>query len=309
MPLFLSAIRDPQSAVGSGWQLIFVSFAVVVILLETLRGWRLGLMRQLVRVLAILAAYCCAIFAGRALVPVMRAFFKMPDAILTTIGGAVLAFLAYAIITGIGTILFKRTGQYESGVMRVLWGSSGAVFGIFFGAFFVWLVFAGVRLVGSVAQAQVPQSLTAATMQPVWNQPLQIHGKSSAPAKEKTALASTLAQMKNSLEAGPIGDVIKNADPIPPTLYRTFEKMGSVASNVERAERFLSFPGAREIGEHPKIVALRNDPEIADLIAHGHILELLQNQRIIDAANDPALRDRIKKFNLDRALDYALKKN
>jgi GxxExxY protein len=35
----------------------------------------------------------------------------------------------------------------------------------------------------------------------------------------------------------------------------------------------------------PKIVALRDDPEISDMIAQGRFLDLLQDQRIIDAAN------------------------
>jgi hypothetical protein len=53
-------------------------------------------------------------------------------------------------------------------------------------------------------------------------------------------------------------------------------------------------------------VALRDDPEISEMIAQGRFLDLLQNQRIIDAANDPALADRIKKFDLRRALDFAV---
>jgi hypothetical protein len=81
----------------------------------------------------------------------------------------------------------------------------------------------------------------------------------------------------------------------------------AIFSSPERARRFLSFPGARELSEHPRIVALRNDPEISELIAQRRFLDLLQNQRIIDAANDPALADRIKKFDLQRALDYATK--
>ena len=43
------------------------------------------------------------------------------------------------------------------------------------------------------------------------------------------------------------------------------------------------------------------------MIAQGRFLDLLQNQRIIDAANDPTLADRIKKFDLQRALDYAVR--
>ena len=56
----------------------------------------------------------------------------------------------------------------------------------------------------------------------------------------------------------------------------------------------------------PKIVALRNDPEISDMIAQGRFLDLLQDQRIIDAANDSMLHEQIRKFDLQRALDYAI---
>ena len=42
------------------------------------------------------------------------------------------------------------------------------------------------------------------------------------------------------------------------------------------------------------------------MIAQGRVLDLLQDQRIIDAANDSMLRERIKKFDLQRALDYSI---
>ena len=84
------------------------------------------------------------------------------------------------------------------------------------------------------------------------------------------------------------------------------DKAGSVLSNPQRTQKFLTFPGARELAEHPKIVALRSDPEIADLIAQGRFLDLLQNPRVIEVANDPVLAERIRKFDIQRALDYAL---
>jgi hypothetical protein len=76
------------------------------------------------------------------------------------------------------------------------------------------------------------------------------------------------------------------------------------ARNVRRNSSL--FRGRGELSEHPKIVALRNDPDISEMIAQGRFLDLLQNQRIIDAANDPTLADRIKEFDLQRALDYAV---
>jgi hypothetical protein len=56
---------------------------------------------------------------------------------------------------------------------------------------------------------------------------------------------------------------------------------------------------------HPRIVGLRQDPEIAKMISEGRFFDLLQDRRIIDAVNDPTLVDRVKKFDLQRALDYA----
>ncbi|MGI9114305.1 MAG: CvpA family protein [Chthoniobacterales bacterium] len=292
------------------WQLTFVSVGIVVILLEMLRGWRAGLMRQLVRIIAVIAGYACAIYGGRAVLPLVRSVYKMPDLLLSIIGGVLLAFVVYAVITSLGVVLFKRTTQHGARVVRIIWGSSGALLGVFFGALFIWLVFAGVRLIGSVAAAQVHarDALTSATMQPVWNRPLKVEGKQRPPRPEPGALAATLAQMKESLETGTLGGAVKDIDPVPPATYRTLEKLGAVASNVESAQRFLSFPRAREIGADPKVVALRIDPEIADLIAHGRIVELLQNQRLIEAMNDPLLRERIKRFDLERALDCALPK-
>ena len=116
----------------------------------------------------------------------------------------------------------------------------------------------------------------------------------------------SLARLKNSLELGTVGDAVKRTDPVPSQTYEMLGKVGSVFSSQKAAQKFLTFPGARELSEHPKIVALRNDPEISDMIAQGRVLDLLQDQRIIDAANDSMLRERIKKFDLQRALDYSI---
>jgi hypothetical protein len=118
-----------------------------------------------------------------------------------------------------------------------------------------------------------------------------------------------LANMKNSLESGRVGEAVRTIDPLPPSLYCVLEKAGQVASDARSADKFLSYPGAREISDHPKVVALRNDSRVMELIGSGHIFELMKNERMIEAMNDPALQARVKKFDLERALDYALKKN
>jgi uncharacterized membrane protein required for colicin V production len=301
-----AAITNPQptaAASASNWQLAFVSLTVIILLLEIIHGWRLGLIRQLVRVIAIIVAYSCGFFAASATVPFLRPHLKLPDPILAALGGAILAFILFAAINLIGAFLFKKTAQQSSPVTRLIWGIAGALLGILLGVFTLWLTFTGIRMVGSVAQARLhapnPPDITPrlnGTVDP------------AAQLSPSNPLMTMLADMKSSLESGHIGGAVRAVDPLPPTLYRGLEKAGEVASNPECAERFLSFPGAREISEHPKVVALRNDRQVMQLIASGQIFELVKNQRMIDALNDPSLQARIKKFDLERALDYALQK-
>ncbi len=154
-----SEIHSPQSAIPSVagsplWQVIFISFAVILILFEVLRGWRLGLMRQITRLIALGAAYAAASLGGSLFVPVARSFFKIPDLVLSILCGAILAFAAYALVSGVGAVLFKRTTQQESGLVRLIYGFAGAIVGLFFGLFLLWLTVASVRAIGALAEGQ-----------------------------------------------------------------------------------------------------------------------------------------------------------
>src|SRR5438309_4015082 len=110
---------EPAGASGSHiWQVVFISFAVVLVVFEILRGWKRGIARQLARLGALIAAYFVAFYAGRFALPLLRPVLKMPDPILSVLAGAALALVVYAVITGLGTKLFKRTSQHESAFVR-----------------------------------------------------------------------------------------------------------------------------------------------------------------------------------------------
>jgi len=299
-----------QTAGSPLWQVVFVSFALLLILFEVLRGWRLGVARQLARLVALIAAYFAAFFGGKFAVPIVRPFFKMPDALLSILAGAVLALMIYAIINGLGAIWFKRTRQHDSFLVRFLYGSAGAVLGFFFGAFLIWLLVVGVRSVGAVADARVRGQRGDATTLP---QPGALHVVDvrrrplSESSEELPPLITSLARLRNSLEMGVIGDAVKKTDIVPAKTYEVLGKVGQVVSSPKTAERFLSYPGARNLTEHPKIAALRNDPEISQMIAQGRLFELLQNEKIRAVLNDRSIIEQIKNFDLQRALDYALR--
>src|ERR1700730_16394415 len=107
---------------------------------------------------------------------------------------------------------------------------------------------------------------------------------------------------------GMIGLAGERTDVVPVHTSNTLGKIGQEVSNQEGAERFISFPAARELSQHPKIVALRDDPEISEMIGQRRFVDLLQNEKIINAANDTTLVQELKKFDLQKALDYATQK-
>jgi hypothetical protein len=283
------------------WQMVFLSFASVLILFEIVRGWRLGLARQVMRVLAVVTAYGCAIFGGKFMLGMLRPFVKAPDIIISVLAGAILALIVYGAITTIGAILFKRTNQQPAGPVRFLYGICGAVTGIFFGLFTVWLIVIGIRSLGALAQANLQS---------------QAHSKSSpatttkqvAPQPASPPVVETIAKLKESIELGPVGEIVRQTDVVPNSTYETLGRVGNVFSNPQSAQRFLTYPGAEKLTENPKIIALRDDPEILRMIQNGQFLDLLQDSRIIDAANDPALIRQLKGFDLKRALEYSQQK-
>jgi Colicin V production protein len=291
------------------WQTVFVSFAAVLMLFQIARGWRLGLPRQLVRVAAVVGAYSAALWGGPALLPFLRPLLKAPDFVLSAFGGAILATILYAIINTIGTILFKRTGQQSSSVVRLAFGATGAFLGIFFGLFFVWLLVVGIRSVGAIAEAEV--NARAPGSIPAFDERMaRTRGpghRTAVDIPDQNSITFSLARLKKSIELGTLGDVVRQTDVLPAGIYETLGKVGEVFAKPERASRFLSYPGVAELVDHPKLLALRADPEIADMIQQGRLFDLLQDERLIEAANDPELRTALKKFNFKGALDYSLK--
>jgi hypothetical protein len=121
-------------------------------------------------------------------------------------------------------------------------------------------------------------------------------------------LAPLLARLKNSVELGTTGGLIKKADVMPDGVYQTLTDASVVLANPETAQRLLSHPATAELSQHPKIVALRDDPELIAIIREGRMFELLSHPKVVEAANDPDLAERVKRFDLKKALEDARKK-
>ena len=250
----------------------------------TWRGWRLGIVRQALSLLALGAGYVGGYLFGGYLIPVLRPL-GFPDKILTIFGAALVGMLIYIGASNVAGLLFKRTSQQSVGLVRLGFGFSGALLGAAFGIFLVLVCTIAIRLLGSVADAELrPQ-----------------HG-----ASPPTAAARRLAALKHSLESGQTGAFIHQIDPVPEKVYTTLGRVGELAASPQGLERFSNDRQVQHVSAHPKILALRDDPQIAEAVRMGDFMALLRNPNVIAAANDPEVIKLLGGFDLQKALDQAI---
>ncbi len=277
---------------SNAWQITFFFAAALFVAFQIVRGWRLGVVRQLFNMLGLVAAYLVAIFGGRLAAPVFRPL-GYPDIVVSTVAGALLGIVVFAVISATGAIVFRKTSQQNLGLVRLGYGAGGSAIGVVFGILMVWFAVLGIRLLGSIAEAEIQFAQPAA------------HAKRHP---KHGGVVQGLAEMKHSLEQGRAGAVMQKVDPMPAKVYDIIGKIGRVISDPERAMRFMNYPGAKSLSQHPKIRALQSDPAIAEKVEARDFVGLMKNQHLVNAANDAEIGALVRNFELEKALDYALKK-
>lgn len=270
----------PKMPTDNG-QMLFFAFAAAIVLFQIFKGWRLGLVRQIVRFSALAAAYIAAIWGGAMTVPFLRPL-GYPDLLLRLAGGAGLGLGVYLVICIFGGILFKRTAHQDVALVWFFYGATGALMGALFGLVLTVAAADAVRLLGSLAQASNP--------------------------KTRTMFNAGLVNWMRSIESGSVGEVLRTVDPVPRRVYAIAGKVGQTAADPEAAARFLAFSGAAEMARQPEIQALRDDPEIAAALKDRCYLALLKNPKVVRAANSPEVAAQFRQFDLEKALDKALAK-
>jgi uncharacterized membrane protein required for colicin V production len=286
------------------WQLTFFGAAAILVLAKTWQGWRMGILRQAINILALVAAYVVGYFEGESLTPLLRATIHAPERALAVISAALVGLGVYFGVSIMGKVLFKKTSQKSAGMVRLGYGASGAAVGALYGLFLVWIAILTIRLLGSVAESRIA---VGAETRATPGKPSPTPGPTPAVA-EPSAMVLGLAHMKQSLEQGAAGSMVQQVDPIPGTLYGILHKLGMMVSDDHSVERFLSYPGVKPLLANPKIAALQNDPDITRDIMKRDYFGLLRNSHILAAANDSEIGELMRKFEFEKALDYAIRK-
>ena len=275
------------------FQLLFLAGSGLLVLVQSIRGWRVGVVRQLANLSALLLAYVAAILSGRLAVPILRPL-GYPDLILAVLAGAAVGCVVFAMARTVVAMIFRRTDQKRLGLSRLGYGAGGSLIGFTGALVTVWLLVVGVRLLGTVAEAEVN-----AEMRP----------EAVRAGIRPDRMALELARIRRSLDAGATGALLKETDPVPQRTYIILGKIARVLSNPESMRRFIHFPGTQALSQNPRILALQGDTQIERQVGQRDFMGLLGNPKIVAAMNDPDLEGKVKGFELEKALDYALEQN
>jgi hypothetical protein len=270
------------------FQLLFLGGSALLVLVQSIRGWRMGVVRQLVNLLALIVAYGAAMVSGRLMAPVLHPL-GYPDLLVSVMAGSIFGGGVYLAISLGGATLFRRTNEHNLGLARLGYGAGGSALGFAGALVTVWMSVLAIRFLGTVAQAEVNLAKTPEARRA---------GMTPSP------MADELAQIKRSIDAGPGAAMIP--DPVPNRLYLILNKIAQVISSVDSMQRFATYPGTRALSQNPRIIALQRDPEIARQVGQRDFMGLLGNPKIVAAVNDPVIEAMVRDFELEKALDYAL---
>ncbi len=282
------------------WQGILFLAAIVFLVWEAWRGWRAGLIRSGLNLAAMVVSAIVLYYGAQVAAAPFGGLGTFAGFMAGLVVGGGLAFVAFALIWLIGALAFKRTDHQGSGLVRLLWGMGGAIFGVILGVFLLWGGISILRTLGVLAESRLTSHGPA---------PAAPHGvQTTAPPKSNftQSTATNLVVLKKSLELGPAGQFVESVDVIPPDFYELVLQIGQVTGSQEAMLRFIQYPGIQQIMSNGRMADLLNDPAVMKAAEERNYMALVGNKALRDAVEDPALAEALKKIDLRAALKFAL---
>lgn len=254
--------------------------SAVFLLFQIWRGWRSGVVRAGMSLVALVGSGVIGWFGGKAVGNLAEAFLPSSLYLVWFLATAVLALVSYFAILLFSVLLFKKTADHSSFPVRVGFGIGGAFIGFLIGLVVLSAAVSLIRATGGMSFGKI---------------------SSTRP--------SQLASLKQTLESGTLGDIVRLTDPIPQSFYDGFSDLSQLSTNPEAVSRFLQYPDVANLLQNPKFTALALDPSIQAAAQQKNSLALLSNPKLRELASDPEIIAAAQKINLTAALAYALQKN
>lgn len=266
------------------WQNAILYAAALFLLWEVFSGWRRGFVRSGLHFGAFVASGFLGMVIGQTVAAVVGVVLPGVAFLAGLVVGSTVALLLLAVCLFLSAVLFKRTSQQPPGLLRSLFGMGGAFFGLLTGLFILWGTISLIRTSGALAKSGMVGQ-----------------GMASAPP-----VARALATLKDSLEMGPVGQVVEAVDILPTDAYDRMLRIGELSKNPDAVARFLSYPGVQEILANPRMQSLLQDPVVVQAAESRNFLPLLQSRALMNAVTDPTLQKLVTGLDLEKALDYAM---
>jgi hypothetical protein len=257
-------------------------------------GWRQGFARQFMTLLSIVCAYAAAWYCGPLAAPTFG-FLKYPPQITLMIASAAVGLTTFLGLHGLRRILFKQTAQQKNPTVRLSYGILGAFINVMFGSLVFLFTTGAIRAIGTVAQSRMHD------MEKEQQSPAPL------PPADPGPLVRSFAKLGGALDEGKSGEFLQRYDKVPAAhVFTTLAKLGIMVSRPESVDRFLAYPGVEKLATHPKLIAVRNDPSVSELLLSRSFIKLLRHEKVVALANDEEFNSLIKKMEFDKALDHAL---
>lgn len=259
------------------WQNAIIYFAGLFLVWEIYGGWRRGVIRSGLHFGAFVASGFLGLLAGQGaagLIGIILPGFSLVGGLIV---GAVVTLVVLGVCLFLSAIVFKRTHQQPPGPMRWFFGIGGVFFGLLTGLFLLWGGVSIIRAGGAIAQASANSS----------------------------EISRTLVALKNSLEKGPLGGLVKSVDILPTETYERMVRLSELSKDRDAMMRFLDDPGVQKVLAHPRVQALMDDPEVIQAAETKNFAVLMQSRTVMNAATDPSLQKLVMSLDLEKALDRA----
>jgi Colicin V production protein len=113
---------------------LLLAIAALIIALKTWHGWKLGVVRQAVGLVALVGGVIAAVIGGPVVEPFLDLSLPVRDEARTPLAGLATGIVVYLAVTLCAVVLFKKTEHQTVGVIRFGYGFLGAVLGAVSGA-------------------------------------------------------------------------------------------------------------------------------------------------------------------------------
>ena len=271
------------------WQHWIFIAGLAWLLFEMWRGWRLGMIRGMVKIFLLIAAWIGASAVAAATSAALAVFFRTPSTAIPAAIAALVGLTIYFLGTLLAGFLLKRT-EHHHGLLQTIFGIGGACCGLLFGLFFLWGGISLVRSLGLFGEMRLMEAQ-----------------RKGCPLKDES-FACNLVRLERSLEMGPVGQFLISTDPLSPAFYENTRKSMKVMQDSEAFQRFLQSPNVERLLMNPRLNHVLNNRELQDEIKIGNIPAVFHDPDIQALLHDPQVMKELKQFELSEALDYALKK-